>query len=975
VQTPQHIQQSEHRGNYKRLPPVYTFIAFTTFILFAIGVGAGFLNFIGAVHGSIYTILAVVFIMLGIVFSFLQWLFPSTFASHDHTTLFSTVASTTLTSDILQISVVPSVPVQSFPNNKNVYRNILDIPPPTSPKTIQQRTSIVKDVYTQLIKPDVNAIVLTGLGGVGKSTLAALIHRYTEDHRRTGMSFFTEKSIWMRIDANVTVSDLAETLFAALHESKQEFKHLSPRDGAIQLFNALRDTDKRRLIILDQFESLLDLQTGKVLENRLGVGEWLEMLNSQPCTCRVLLVSRLWPKGTLEVPEFPPTFMLEYPVKGLEVAEGIELLRQQGVEENQASESDLQQAVEHCEGHALSLTLLASLLRQDRSLRLHAFLTNSAYAQLWTGNIARNLLDYIYRQQLNLNQRRLLLAFSIYREPVSWEAVNVLIQDRSQSQILSDIEVLLAQHLLRARGADHYQLHIIVSNFAQAHFDEADEQANQHALRVAHINAARFYLQQAVSYPSRGNRSNSSDVQPLIEAIWHQCQAKQWQEAYNLVEHESIFDDLKRWGANELLLDLYQWLLPLAAQIPKSVQAICIHSNLGRIYRTLGKRESAKENLEKALSICQEVGNRKEEGTALSFLGSVYADLGQLEQARECLIRALHIREEIEDHEGEGWTLASLGQLYDELGQTEQALAYCDQSLMILREVKNRRGEERTLNILGHIYDYLGQKKEAQEYYERALDICREIKDRVGEALALDGLGLIYVDLGQWDKSLQYLKQSLNIRREVGDRGGEGRTLNNLGRVYRIQGQTEDASIYLYEANNVCKAIRDRLGEGKVLNNLGLLYYDQEKNHQALEYLEQALKICQKVGDRPSTGWTLHNLGRVYDSLGEMEQAQKYYEQAFTIRKKIRDRRGLGWTLRNLAEHYYNQRRFELALAALLVAQKIFTEVQSQASTKIEGSIDNLCSKIGEDQFTKLLSKIKPQADQIVEQALPDRVP
>ena len=38
---------------------------------------------------------------------------------------------------------------------------------------------------TKLIQPDITAIALTGIGGVGKSTLAALLYRYV-DERRSG---------------------------------------------------------------------------------------------------------------------------------------------------------------------------------------------------------------------------------------------------------------------------------------------------------------------------------------------------------------------------------------------------------------------------------------------------------------------------------------------------------------------------------------------------------------------------------------------------------------------------------------------------------------------------------------------------------------------------------------------------------------------------------------------------------------------
>lgn len=958
---------------YKRIS--WSRLIIAIFIL-AFVVSAVILLLHGAFLGSWSNILIITFSSLGILIAFAQWFLP---ASSEPSSPVSLPQQTLIPQSRIETASnqIPSIVVQVPPlmeqavkqtfkspiSDKAAFRSIIGLPPPADPKTIEQRQNIVKEIYEKLIQPDTTAVVLTGIGGLGKSTLAALVFRYARELRSQGKGLF-EKSLWLNIDSTVTINDLTGTLLEAFGKPMPDLSNLVPQNQVVVLFNILNSADQPWLVVLDQFDTLLDGQTGHVLLDHPGIGEWLDIVNSQTCTCRILLTSRLWPRG---IHEYPPTYMHEYSVRGLEVAEGIELLRKQGVD---ATEVDLHTAVKRCEGHALALTLLASLLRRNRSLSLTDFFKDSMYTQLWTGDIARNMLDYIYTKQLDEDQRKLLLAFSIYDKAVPLEAVHV-IADILDTQLAPALDVLLVQHLLQATGKGLYQLNAIVASYAQSHFDETSEQANQQALWVAHTKAAQYYLSHArIACPPRKERRGINDVQPLLDGIWHLCHAAQWQQAYNLMEKEGIFEDLKHWGANTSLLELYQLLLPLEKWHPKSKEAICIYSNLGRLCRTVGQRERAKHYLELALSICREVGNRKEEGAVLSFLGSVYADLGQLEHAKERLMQALQIRREIEDRNGVGWTLANLGRLYDELGQAEEALTYCNQSLMILRDVRNRRGEERTLNILGHIYGNLGQNKEARDCYEQALDICREIKDRLGEGLTLNGLSLVYVDLGQWDKALQYLDQSLEIRREVGDRGGEGRTLNNLGRVYRIQGRTELAWQYLNQAIYVCKEIEDRLGEDRVLNNMGLLYYDQHRNVQALECLEQALKICQEVGDLPCMGWTLHNLGRVHDGFGETEQSQKCYEQAFEIRKKVGDRKGVGWTLHNLAVLYYNLHRYELALAALLVAQKIFEDVRSPAYSNVQASIGNLQSKIGEEEFTILLSKIKPQADQIVEQAL-----
>ncbi len=654
-----------------------------------------------------------------------------------------------------------------------VQRGIAGLPPPTNPRTIQPRAKEVQEVYAQLIQDDTTAVVLTGIGGVGKSTLAALVSEYAEKQRIDGKGPFMAEALWLRVDAaaEIGMTDLMGNLMEALGKAMPNMVSLTPANQAAALFNALNTTEKARLVILDQFETLLDAQTGHARADRPGVGELIDAFNSQPCRCRVLLTSRLWPSGTRE---YPPACMQEYAVKGLESAEGIELLRKQGVA---GAEDELRSAVNRCDGHALSLTLLASLLRSDRSLNLQALLTDPLYARLWTGGtgkIAQNLLDYIYTRQLNEVQRQLLLAFSIYREPVPLAAVQPLLRVKArvaEEQLLAARDVLLAQHLLQAMGALRYQLHAIVASYALDHFDERNREKNQKAIKSAHAKAAQYYVQQAVTdCLPRKERRKVSDVQLLIEATWHYGQAGQWQQAYDLMEKEGLFADLSLWGGNAVLLELGRFLLPPEKWHAKPEQAASLYNNLGGVY--------------------------------------------------------------------------------DALGQKQQALWYFEQALTITREVGDLRGEGRTLNNLGAVYNALGQKQEALRYYQ----------------------------------------QALTITREVGDRGGEGTTLNNLGGVYNASGQKQEA----------------------------------------LRYYEQALAISREVGDREGDGATLWNIGALY----------------------------------------FRQGRNDAALACFLLARDIYREVLSPNREGVQGWIEDLRKKAGEEEFAALLAKVEPQASLIVEQAL-----
>src|SRR5260370_1373521 len=154
-------------------------------------------------------------------------------------------------------------------------------------------TILPLDIFTKLTQPDITAFVLTGIGGVGKSTLAALVYRYAEEQRQAGEGLFASEAVWLNIDPAVTFADLAGNLFEVLGKPLPDFTNLSLQHQAMALFNVLNTTDQQQLVILDQFENLLDLHTGHALADRPGVAEWIDAINSQQCTCRILLTSRL----------------------------------------------------------------------------------------------------------------------------------------------------------------------------------------------------------------------------------------------------------------------------------------------------------------------------------------------------------------------------------------------------------------------------------------------------------------------------------------------------------------------------------------------------------------------------------------------------------------------------------------------------------------------------------------------------------
>jgi len=817
--------------------------------------------------GSWSNDLSIIFVLTGVLIGLFQWLFPLGAPSPGQPIAPVEVVAASQLSPPASLSTRHPAELGSTATGseepKISYRGIMGVPPPTDPRTIQQRTGAVREIYTRLTDAGTSAVVLTGIGGVGKSTLAALVYSYAETERQAGRGPFSGPAVWLTLDPAVTLADLAGNFCQMFARPLPDFSMLSLQHQALALVNILNAPAECRLMVLDQFENLLDWQTGHALANRPGVGEWLDALNSQPLRSRILMTTRPWPLGSRE---YPPTCMQEYTVRGLEPDEGVELLRTFGIE---AEDEALRGVVRRAGGHAFALTLLASLLR-NRKLTLTAFFAEKSYEHVWTGNVARNLLDHIYTSQLNDLQRRLLQAFAVYREPVTLLAVRALSDFREVVSVLhlqQALDGLLAQHLLQAVGDGSYQLHAIVQGYALDNVVPHDEQANGRALSAAHIRAARYYI--SIALP-RQRRALLSDYDPLAEAAWHFSQAGQWREAYRLIERENLFAEIKTLGGLAIVLELYKLLLPLKRWQATPQEGARISNHLGSIYRSLGRRELALLHLEQASTLAREAADPIEEAWSLNHLGRLYASMGEKERAsayyEEVLQRARAANERIL----EGAALNNLGWVYSAWGKKALERTHYEQALTIFREVGDRRGEASTLNNLGRVAEDTGDYEQAQRYYQQALHIFQAQGDRHGCGWALNNLGRAsYFLVGDHAFARQCLEEALRIRREV-DRKGECRTLNNLGAVAASDGNYRQAWTYELEALAISAEIADQEGHGKILRNLGLLCLREQRFPQSLAFLLCARNILDEV-QSPGREKVQEYMDRLRQEVGDEE--------------------------------------------------------------------------------------------------------
>jgi tetratricopeptide (TPR) repeat protein len=506
----------------------------------------------------------------------------------------------------------------------------------------------------------------------------------------------------------------------------------------------------------------------------------------------------------------------------------------------------LKELADGVDGHPLALKLLVELVKDYgvgdilEDLSLYKEQTKDTILK------ARKLFEKLAGDEKGLLER-----ISVYREPVGMKGLKKMFTETTSPNA---VKKLIDKSLLETDHKGNYWLHPLVQEFA---YDDLEDKKGAHKL------AMEYYL----SLPLLQKPVKKEDVRHLIEAHYHACMAEEYDQAFDIIFDNNLYEYLDLWGNYTLLIDLYSKLLP--------------EDHLGNEI------------------LLKDKGNH---GVILGNLGTAYFNLAEPKKAIEYYEKALRIAQEIGDRRGEGIRLGNMGNAYLDLGELKKAIEYYKQALKIDKEIGDRRGESADLRNMGNTYRDLGERKKAIEYYEKALRIAQEIGDRQGDGNSLRSMGLVYSDLGERKKAIEYYEKALRIAQKIGDKRGEGADLGNLGTAYFNLAEPKKAIEYYEQALKIDKEIGDRRGESADLRNMGNAYHHLGERKKAIEYYEKALRIAQEIGDRRGESADLGNMGNAYHHLGERKRAIEYYEKALRIAQEIEYTRLIDFCEKNLED-------------------------------------------------------------------------
>jgi tetratricopeptide (TPR) repeat protein len=726
--------------------------------------------------------------------------------------------------------------------------------------------------------PHCRVVGLVGSSGEGTTSTA----RAWLDMQMQGQAQ-PDGVFWWSFHTNPNIDAFFEALLSHMSTRLVDARQYHSTNARVQVLGAMLRAGRYLFVLdgLDSWQQTGEQQTGVL--NSPDLREFLSYIAAPGHQSFCLLTSSLPLVDLLAFPGYRQHHLLPLSSAAVDAWLAQHDIHMQG------DDATLHQVVAGLEGHALALHLLAAYLAAPRGTSSPAQRhTAASVAALLPAEAqprmarVRHLIDRLY-EQLPTSDQRLLALLSTFRLPVNEDALTALVRVRLRLRdrlfgkkpdaliaslaTMQDIDFQALHQRLRDLGLlqydeqqRQYRMHPLVHEHAAAHLLEISTPEERQAF---HLSLKDYYLGSAGQMP---RFVSLYDLQPLIEATHHACQAEAYDEAYQIY-WERIEQDkhrvLSQLGANETLLALMLQFFgrhshahePLLGEVrvrhrvfdtviaclihlnrlPEAIEfyaarnyllrreddwhSVSIGSrNLAAIAVQIGRLDTAAQAAHMALEAAQYVGNRQLEVAALAQQARVAYLRGDITTAGELFGSAAQLQQRISPDQP---VLYSQDQLWyaehlRHAGDTETARQMTQANLELCEQNGWANSLSQCHRLLGDLDAENEQHEQAREHHDAAVTIARRIAHRPTLTEALLARGHTTAHRGDADAASSDLIEALDYARESHYLLYEADIRLALALLHRSSGNTTAAQAEEQHARRIRAATGYRLMERAV---------------------------------------------------------------------------------------------------------------------------------------------------------------
>jgi tetratricopeptide (TPR) repeat protein len=684
-------------------------------------------------------------------------------------------------------------------------------------------------------------VVITGLAGMGKTTLGAKLAR--------AVAADPDRIFWFTFDhVEKTTADALYWAVATFLENRGEASLAHYLRGEIGAQKPLERTARLNLLIsaLAGGDYVLCFDDFQIAADAPEVAYIFEQIRQRFVELRQRLPARFIIMGRAVSPDME--HLVPETLHGLTLATTHNFLLDRGVT---LPREHLTQLWQQTEGNPKLLELSAGALRDLSGAAAGNFINSL----LRRGDIRDYLLHNIYAA-LTPAEQVVMGALAVFPGPIDRSGVEELLSDADLGPIAQQIDALANKHVLELTPDDQIDCHDLVREYCYHILSRRDRDR-------FHARAERYFEQE----------------QNWIAAAHHQLERREAGRALDLlVAHAD--DIINSGGAATLAQQLSR---PTAAALTPA-QRVLLRKTQGRAFTVQGHYQSALAAYEAAL---EEAAPEHDRAEMLWLIARTYLKLGDYEQTRDYCLRSLQISERAAGqqidiaraHHDLGWAQYRLGRL-------PEAARHFALAEKIAQDSHERQVAAQASMASGVIAWKENRLEEARDRIEASRRVFREQGSRSDEANAIGNLGLVFRALTNVDRELACYLQAADVYEQIGDLHGLLYAVNNAGYLYLSIRNFKEAERYYTRLRQLAADAGQKPMLSLAFCGLADSCLAQSETRRALDFAVQARQQAAEAGTGLELGLTGRVLGDIWLALDDAAQAKRYFEDSIPILKQ-----------------------------------------------------------------------------------------
>ena len=622
-------------------------------------------------------------------------------------------------------------------------------------------------------------IYIWGIGGVGKTALAAKVLEKVED----------KVEGFVAIECNKESIGIGEIL-----QKLHSFFIGRGTEGSASLGNTLLDStipiedrvnimaqstaNNRYLFVFDNFEYLLTADRKSIADENLKTF-FYSIFHNNWRSC-FIFTSRF--KFNL-LDKIPAGNILDLHLGGLTLRQAIMFMNNLDRLSKEPLEDKLK-AFEMVGGHPKTIELLDSYTAERP---LDDILEDPEVKTRLDDELDSYFMDELY-SSLNDDERSTLQRLCVFRSGFEMDAVTKI---GGSTQVLDKLIELSLLQLERVKAVITYRVHPVVREYVFARVDETEKEK-------LHIKAAEYFKEKM---DTQGEQRGAYDIQHALDMHFHLFSARRYNDANALLH--GVLMILINWG----LRDLAKGLLKKSIETVEGHPKAWAMGNMAIMLASEGRYDAALGIYDKTFKILENLNDKGAMASSLNNQANIYQLMGEYDKAIELNNKALAISRGIDDERSIGSALYGLSVLYQIKGDLKKAWDLCTEALEIFKTINDNYGILSVLVQQGIILRDKQQYKEAYNKFLETLKIAEKFSNKLAIATCSYQIGKILYMARQTKEAIKYYYNALDNFRNLNNPDGISNVLYSLGLIHERQEQYQQALVKFQEAFEIMKTL------------------------------------------------------------------------------------------------------------------------------------------------------------------------